>query len=132
MNDQSYVNINSLIGRFSEGDLSREEEEWLLGQAAVNPLLRNDLRLDRDLEELLSDPGKLALSETIRAQIHHEKKRIEKGWILKIAAGFALMMVIGTLLLSIGKEGALLRDRKSSGLGPVKGKEVFDFIGYAT
>ena len=63
MND--YLTHSHWIGKFTDNELSSEQESTLLNQASHNPLLRNELRLDQDISELLADYDRIKLSETI-------------------------------------------------------------------
>lgn len=84
MND--FQTTSQLIGKFTDKELTHEEESRLLYQASRNPLLRNELRLDHDINEIFSDHNRIKLSETIRKTINNERGKIIAPRSLTIAA----------------------------------------------
>ena len=101
MND--FLTHSCWIGKFTDNELSPEEEAGLLSQASYNPLLRNELRLDRDINDLLSDPDRIKLSENIRKTISFGRgRRFIPSW-AKIAAAVILLIsfsALGLILLT--------------------------------
>ena len=85
------------IGKFTDKELSPEEESRLMAQASHNPLLRNELRLDEDINELFDDCDRIRLSDTIRSAIHHEKSRVILPLYLKIAASLIILITMTAL-----------------------------------
>jgi hypothetical protein len=80
------------IGQFTDKELSPEEESMLLAQASHNALLRNELRLDEDINELFDDIDRIRLSDSIRSAIHNEKSRIILPLYVKIAASVIILI----------------------------------------
>ncbi len=85
------------IGKFTDKELTPGEETRLLSQASHNPLLRNELRLDMDINELFDDYDRIQLSETIRKTIRKERGRIIIPAYLKIAASVIILLALSTL-----------------------------------
>ncbi|MCX6286289.1 MAG: hypothetical protein NTY96_04185 [Bacteroidetes bacterium] len=90
MND--FLTQSHWIGKFTDNELSSEQETQLLYQASQNPLLRNELRLDKDLTEMFADPELIELSETIRKTIKDEKSKVHMPFYLKIAASVIILI----------------------------------------
>lgn len=95
MND--FLSQSQLIGKFTDKELNPEEECSLLAQAAHNPLLRNELRLDQDIDGIFDDFELIRLSDTIKSAIHHEKSRVIMPLYLKIAASVIVLITITAL-----------------------------------
>ncbi|MCX6281870.1 MAG: T9SS type A sorting domain-containing protein [Bacteroidetes bacterium] len=95
MND--FLSYSHWIGKFTDKELTAEEENSLIFQASYNPLLRNELRLDNDLNELFSDPEVFLLSETIRKTIIHERNKVRTPVYLKIAASVIILITLAGL-----------------------------------
>jgi len=96
MND--FLTHSQLIGKFTDNELTHEEETSLLYQASRNPLLRNELRLDRDISEMFADQERIILSETIRKVIRNERGRIIIPFSVKIAASLIILITLGCLM----------------------------------
>jgi hypothetical protein len=85
------------IGKFTDKELDREQENSLLHMASQNPLLRNELRMDREINEMFMDMKKAELSEMIHKTIHKKKKmRFNSAW-LKIAASVVVLVTLSIL-----------------------------------
>jgi hypothetical protein len=95
MND--FLTQSHWIGKFTDKELSVEEESRLMAQASHNPLLRNELRLDEDINELFNDIDRIRLSDTIRSAIQHEKSRVIMPIYARIAASVIILITLAAL-----------------------------------
>jgi len=95
MND--FLTQNHWIGKFTDKELNPEEESRLLAQASHNPLLRNELRLDEDINKLFDDYDRIRLSDAIRSAIQHEKSRVLLPLYVKIAASVVFLITLTAL-----------------------------------
>ncbi len=95
MND--FLTQNQRIGRFTDKDMSAEEETLLLAQAAHNPILRNELRLDQDINDFVTDYDRIKLSEVIRRTIKNKKEKIFIPVGLKVAASIVMVITMAGL-----------------------------------
>ena len=92
MND--FLTQSHWIGKFTDNELTHEEEIRLLDQASHNPLLRNELRLDRDISELVADYDRIQLSEAIRKTMKHDESKVILPIYLKIAASVMILVTL--------------------------------------
>ncbi|MCX6284691.1 MAG: hypothetical protein NTW31_10715 [Bacteroidetes bacterium] len=92
-----FLTQSQWIGKFTDNELSSEEEIRFLFRASQNPLLRNELRLDKDLSDLLADPGLLELSETIRKTIKNGKRNNRVPVYRQIAASVIILLSLAGL-----------------------------------
>ena len=95
------------IGKFTDEELDREQENILLHMASQSPLLRNELRMDREINEMFMDKKKAELSEMIHETINKKKtRRFNPTW-LKIAASLAVLVTLSALagLIMLGPMG---------------------------
>ncbi len=95
MND--FLTQSHWIGKFTDKELSPDEEVRLLAQASYNPLLRNELRLDKDINEVFDDFELISLSDTIRSAVSHEKSRVILPLYVKIAASVVILITLTAL-----------------------------------
>jgi len=122
MND--YLTHSHWIGKFTDKELSSEQESTLLNQASHNPLLRNELRLDQDISELLADYDRIKLSETIGRTIKKGRTNVIIPVYLRIAASVIILMALSALaglLINYSKQNsghALLINRPVLNLQP--------------
>lgn len=98
-----YQTSSYWIGKFTDNELTSEEEEQILSQASHNPVLRNELRLDRDITDLFDDNDRLKLSEQIKRTIKEEKGKIRIPFYFRIAASILVLLTLA------GVSFALLR-----------------------
>ncbi len=92
-----FLTHSQWIGKFTDNELSSEEETQFLFRASQNPLLRNELRLDKDLSDLLADQGLLELSEAIRKTIKNEKSNKRMPLYRQIAASVIILVSLAGL-----------------------------------
>ena len=96
----NYLSYSHWIGKFTDNELTPEEEESILSQASHNPVLRNELRLDRELSLMFDDGMRLRLSEQIRKTMKEEQGKIRFPFYLKIAASILVLLALtGTTYL---------------------------------
>jgi len=86
------------IGKFTDNELDQEQEINLLLMASENPLLRNELRMDREISEMFTDRKKAELSEMICNTIRNRKKIISNSPWLKIAAVVTILVASSSLI----------------------------------
>ncbi|MGA3014769.1 MAG: hypothetical protein ABSD71_12145 [Bacteroidales bacterium] len=88
--------LPELIDRFNNGELSGEEFDDFQELLKANPRLRNEVRLDKELNEILADSDLLEFRKTI---LSVQKKRLKgKG------PGLQSYLLAASLLLFIGIE----------------------------
>ena len=92
-----FLTQSQWIGKFTDNELSPEEETQFLFRASQNPLLRNELRLDKDLSDLIVDQGLLELSETIRKTIKNGKSNNRMPVYRQIAASVIILLSLAGL-----------------------------------
>lgn len=128
MNDHLF--LNSYIGKFTEGELTSEEENWLLSQASSNPMLRNEMRLDKEISDFFSDPGKLVVSEHVRKAIKEGHARVQIRFYLRIAASVAIFLGLsGAVLLATCFRNILYQQAESS-LAPAFHSKAYGLLGF--
>jgi len=95
MND--FMTDSQWIGKFTDLELSPDEETIILARAARNPILRNELRLDRDISELMADGNRLKLSMAIRKSISRGRRRKTVPLYARIAASVAILVSLACI-----------------------------------
>ncbi len=95
MND--FFKLSHWIGKFTDNELTPEEEDSLLIGASRNPILRNELRLDREISGLLDDYQRIRLSETIKRTMKAEEGKVVIPFCYQIAASMIILMTLACL-----------------------------------
>jgi hypothetical protein len=85
------------IGRFTDNELDQEQEINVLLMASQNPLLRNELRMDREINDMLLDLKKSELSEMIGNTIRSGKQPVIHHPLLKLAAMAVILVALSVL-----------------------------------
>lgn len=120
----SYNFSNNWIDRFHDGDLTPSERELFLRELESDPKLMKEFRLDKKIEEFLSDAELIDLLRKIhKIRLRRSKKR---GLLLLLAAASMLSLLIISLMIFSAvdyhpgvcrKKSDKLRDRQPTNPG---------------
>ena len=91
-------NMHELIDRFNDNELNGEELKEFLELLKDDPTLRAEIRLDKELNEMLQDEGLLSLRKKI---IEIRKDREDRGVVRRIfllAASILVILVVSFIL----------------------------------
>jgi len=92
--------LPELIDRFNNGNLTGEELITFLGMLKTNPRLREEVRLDTELNEVLANEDMLDLRQKILTiQKKHQKRKGPDLHLFLLAASLLLLIGIEALLL---------------------------------
>jgi hypothetical protein len=96
--------LPELIDRFNSGDLKGKELTAFLEMLRANPRLREEVRLDADLNNILADTDTIELRKKVLSLKKHRQNRQSND--------LRLFLIAASLLLLIGLEVLLLLTKK--------------------
>lgn len=121
--------IHEWIDRFNDNELKGEELKEFLELLKNEPALRAEVRLDKDLNEMLQDEGLLSLrKKIIEIRENHEDKGIGKKIFLLAASILAILVLSATLYLFVGvktRNNKILQTNNSPASGLPVNKNSF-------
>jgi hypothetical protein len=112
------------IDRFNDNELNGDELKEFLERLKDDPVLRAEVRLDRELNEMIQDEGVLSLRKKIINLRKKEEGRGRNNMIILLAASILIIMVLSVLLylvagLNSKKDKSLQTDNKPANEFPI-------------
>jgi tetratricopeptide (TPR) repeat protein len=104
------IDFSYFIERYNSGEMSDTEKQWFLKELEANDKLRNEVDLRRRTDEILKKQNvislrnKLSEIERQRIEVKSPMKASKRSVMIKYAAVFAGLVLIGSLVLLPGKK----------------------------
>jgi len=101
------IDFSYFIERYNAGEMSDAEKEWFLKELDGNEILRKEINLRRNTDNVIKDQNIISLRNKLSTIERDRKSRVpgktpKKGAYLKYAAFIAGLVIIGTITLFRG------------------------------
>ena len=101
---KDYILTNNWIDRYNDGELDDDENEYFKRQMALNPLLREEVQIDKQLNFFLMDQEMLELMEKVRAVTSSRIPQFRLMNTLAFAASVIILLSVGVIFYLSGNK----------------------------